>query len=450
MSQNGKHVENIQRRQRPRVVIVGAGFAGLWAAKALADAPVELYLLDRHNYHTFLPLLYQVAAAEIEPGQIGYPIRAILRDVKNIHFILADVQRVDLVAQTVKTATASIPYDYLVLATGSISRFFGIPGAEEHAYSLKTMEEGIELRNHILRCFERANQEPNEAHRRRLLTFAVVGGGPTGVEYAGALSELIQGPLAKDYPELDLDEVRVVLLEAADRLLLAMPSKLSRYAVERLQRMGVEVRLRAMVNEVTPESVHLQDGGAIATETVVWVAGVQGEGVARHSGLPALPDGRVEVLPTLHLPDYANVYVAGDLAAFAEEDGRYLPMVAPVATQQGTTVAENIKRQLQGEKLRPFKYNDKGNMSTIGRNAAVAHIGGRALSGFVAWLIWLAVHLYNLIGFRNRIMVLINWAWSYFFYERVVRLIIPDTTRREGATTAQTALAKEAKTVHRQ
>jgi NADH dehydrogenase len=423
-----------KRDGQPRVVIVGAGFGGLWAAKALAGAPVDVLLLDQHNYHTFLPLLYQVGSAELEPGYIAQPIRMILRRRKNVNFLMARVIAVDGEAKVVKTAgpvprtVRTIPYDYLILATGSVSRFFGIPGAAEHAFPLKTMEDGIILRNHILQCFEAAWPEPDEGRRRLLLTFAVVGGGPTGVEYAGALSELIYGPLAKDFRGMNMDEPRIILLEALDRLLATMPEKLGRYAAERLRRKRVEVRLDATVSEVTPECVYLKDGSAIPTATVIWTAGVGGEDVARQSGFPTLKNGTVPVLPTLQLPDHPDVYVIGDLAAFAEEDDRYLPMLAPVAIQQGERAAKNIQRQMAGQEPYIFRYRDKGSMATIGRSAAVAHIAGLAFTGFIAWIIWLAIHLAELIGFRNRLVVLVNWAWTYIFYERVVRLILPGET----------------------
>ena len=418
-------INNDHNHNRPRIVIVGAGFGGLWAARSLAKIEADIYLVDRHNYHTFLPLLYQVAAAELEPAQIGYPIRAALRQQKNVHFVLGEVTHVDADEQIVHLAETALPYEYLILATGSVSRFFGIPGAEEHGFPLKTMEDGIRLRNHILHCFEQAAQTADPQQRRQLLTFVVVGGGATGVEYAGALSELIHRPLAKDYPHLDLNEVKVMLVEAADNVLSSLPDHLGRYTVERLQNMKVDVRLQTAVQQVTPHSVTLQDGTVIPTNTVVWTAGVGGEETAQASGLEVLRNGRLPVLPTLQHPKHSNIYAIGDLAAFELENGDYLPMVAPVATQQGTWAAQNIQRQMKGGALRPFHYRDRGHMATIGRNKAVAHIGRYTFKGFIAWLMWLVIHLANLIGFRNRLMVLINWAWNYLFFENVVRLILP-------------------------
>lgn len=409
---------------RPRVVIVGAGFAGLWAARALAGAPVEVLLIDRHNYHTFLPLLYQVAAAEIEPEAIAYPVRAILRRYDNARFQMAEVQAVDWNARLVRTAQGDIPYDFLILALGSASHFFSIPGAAEHAFRLKAMDEAIALRNHILGCFERASGEPDSARRRRLLTFAIVGGGPTGVEFAGALAELIGGSLPRDYPCLDFREVRIVLIEAMEALLSGLPQRLQAYALARLRRMGVEVWLQAPVSQIEPHAVHFRDGASLPTETVVWTAGVQGEPRVKEWGLPIARGGRVAVQPTLQVPGHPEVYIAGDLA-YLEEGGAPLPMVAPVAVQQGQWAAHNILRQVRGEEPQPFRYRDHGTMVTIGRNAAAAYVFGRPFTGFPAWALWLGVHLFNLIGFRNRLLVLINWAWDYLFYERMVRLILP-------------------------
>lgn len=411
--------------KRPHVVIVGAGFGGLWAAKTFENAPVEVTLLDRHNYHTFLPLLYQVAAAEIEPAQIGYPVRTILRGLPHVNFRMAEVVSVDPAGQTIHTTHETIPYDYLILATGSVSRYFGIPGAETHGYSLKTMEEAITLRNHILTNFEQATQTTNPAHRRQLLTFVIVGGGATGVEYAGALAELIYGPLAKDYPHLDITTAQIILLEAQNTLLAHLPHELGHYAVQRLTKMGVKLHLETYVEEVTANQVHLKNSHPIPTNTVVWTAGVGGQPLAQHSALATLNSGRLPVTPTLQLADYPNIYAIGDLAAFATEDGDHLPMVAPVATQQGKTAAQNITHHLAGQPQQPFHYTDKGAMSTIGRNAAVAYIGGRKLKGLVAWWIWLVIHLFNLIGFRNRLLVFINWAWTYWSFEHMVRLILP-------------------------
>jgi len=409
---------------QPRVAIVGAGFGGLWAARNLARHPAEVLLIDRHNYHCFLPLLYQVAAAELEPEEIAHPVRSIFWKLPNVQFVLAGVKGVDLARRMVETDGPAIPYDYLILATGSVSHFFGVPGAAEHAFPLKTLEQGVALRTRILCCFERAVLEPHSERRRRLLTFAIVGGGPTGVEFAGALVELIRGPLVKDFSRLDLREVRVILLEAADGLLVGLPERLRAYAFARLTRMGVEVRLHTTVSQITREAVHLKDGTIVPAETVVWTAGVRGDPLVQTWGLPTARAGRVAVLPSLQLSGHPEVYVIGDLA-HVEDGGKPLPMLAPVAIQQGVTAAHNIGRQIAGQDPAPFHYRDPGTLVVIGRNAGAVHLRGRAFTGFPAWVLWLGVHLVKLIGFRNRLLVLINWAWNYFFYEHAVRLILP-------------------------
>jgi NADH dehydrogenase len=411
------------------VVIIGAGFGGLWATRALAQGPFNVTLIDRNNYHTFLPLLYQVAAAELEPEQIIYPLRSILRRLPNVGFLMAEVSRIDFEERVVETRAGPVSYDYLILAAGSTTNFFGV-GGTEHAYPLKTLDEAIRLRNHILCCFERAVSLSDPGRRRKVLSFAIVGGGPTGVEFAGALAELLRGPLRKDYSKLSLSDSKVILLEAAGSLLGGLPRRLAVYAVDRLRRMGVDVRLNAAVSSIEADAVYLKDGTVVPAETVVWTAGVRGERSAATWGFTVDRSGRVPVEPTLQLAGHPEVYIVGDLARF-EQDGRSLPMVAPVAMQQATTAARNIRRQFSGQPLMPFRFRDPGMMATIGRNAAVAHFAGLAITGFPAWLAWLGVHLVKLIGFRNRLMVLTNWAWDYFLYERAVRLILPTASCHE-------------------
>jgi len=406
---------------RPRVVIIGAGFAGLWAARTLSHSQTDVLVLDRNNYHTFFPLLYQVAAGELEAEDIVYPVRSILRGQQNIRFLMNEVTEINLAAKQVKTTDHVFPYDFLVLAIGSASHFFGVTGAAEYAFQLKTLEQAIALRNHILFRFERALCETDPERRRQMLTFAIVGGGPTGVEFAGALAELIRGPLAKDYQALDPREMRVLLLEATDRLLASFPERLGRYAAKRLAKMGVEVHLQAAVSQITPDCVRLKDETPIPLETVIWTSGVRGEPF--DAELPTMRNGQVKVLPTLQTPDHPEVYVIGDLA-FIEEDGHSLPMLAPVATQQGQAAARNIIRQANGQAPLPFRYHNRGTMVTIGRNAAAAYVWGHAFAGFPAWILWLSIHLYGLIGFRNRLLVLFNWAWDYLFFERTVSLIV--------------------------
>jgi NADH dehydrogenase len=412
------------KQKHPRVVIIGAGFAGLWAARALARKPVDVRLVDRNNYHTFLPLLYQVAAAELQPGDIAYPIRSILRRWPNVHFEMDEVQGINFATRTVDTAHGPIAFDYLILGAGSAPHFFGVPGAAEHAFSLKRISSATTLRNHILRCFERASREVDAARRQQLLTFVVVGCGPTGIEYAGALSELVHGPLAKDFRALNFDDVRITILEARDCAVPGMPERVNGYVLNRLKKMKVEVRTQTSVTRVTPETVELQDGTAIRTETVVWTAGVQGIPEARIWGLPTARNGQVTVLPTLQVPEHPEVYVAGDLASVANS-GHSMPMVAPVAMQQGVSAAQNILRQIGGRELKIFRYRNPGMMVTIGRHAAAVYVRGLLFTGFVAWMLWLGVHVAKLIGFRNRMLVLINWAWEYCFYGPAIRIILP-------------------------
>ena len=408
----------------PRVVVAGAGFGGLWAARALAGEPVEVVLLDRNNYHTFLPLLYQVAAAELGPSDIAYPVRSILRRASNVRFVMAELVGLDLVKRVAKTDQGDLPYDHLVLALGSVPNFFDVEGAAEHAFPLREMKDAIPLRHHILGCFEAASCETEEASRRRLLTFTIVGGGPTGVEYAGALAELVRGPLRRDYLTLSQREVRVVLLEAADGLLQGMPDTLGKYAAGRLGRRSVEVIKNARVASIAPGEVCLDDGTSLSTETVVWTAGVRGDPRLAGWKLPVGRGGRVEITSTLNVERYPEVYVVGDLAWF-EQDGKPLAQVAQVAMQQGELAARNILRVLAGQPSESFRYRDYGTLAVIGRNAAVAHMAGRAFRGFAAWLLWLLVHIVQLIGFRNRALVLVNWAWNYVFFGRAVRLILP-------------------------
>jgi NADH dehydrogenase len=411
---------------RLRVVIVGAGFGGLWTAKALRGQAVDVTLIDRNNYHTFLPLLYQVGAAELNAVDISFPVRTILRKHGNVRFLMAEVDDIDFERRRVSATGTKVPYDRLVLATGSDPFYFEVKGAQEYSFPLKRIEDGLALRNHVLSRFERAARQGDAVARKRALTFAIVGGGPTGVEYAGALAELISGPVRRDYPELAGGQIEVVLLEALDELLVELPPKLGMYARGRLERMGVKVRTGSRVREIARRSVRLGDGTEIPTETVVWTAGVRGDKDAQRWGLPTGPDGTVCVEPTLQVCGHPDTYVVGDLASFRDVESREpLPMIAPVATQQGDHVGRNVIRELAGKEPLPFRFRDPGMLVTVGRNAAVANVFGRAFTGFPAWVLWLVVHLLKLMGFRNRLVVLTNWAFDYFFFERAVRLILP-------------------------
>jgi NADH dehydrogenase len=407
------------------VVVVGAGFGGLNAARALRRAPVQVVLVDRNNYHLFQPLLYQVATAGLEPEEIAKPARAILRGQKNFDFRLAHVTRVDLAARRLETSAGPVSYDFLVLAPGGETNFFGLESMQRHGLGLKGIPDAIAIRNHVLTCFENAMLEADAERRRALLTFIVVGGGPTGVEMAGALSELIRLVLVKDYPRLNIKDVRILLLEATDTLLAAMPERLREAAGKTLWRKYIDVRFGASVVEYDGKRIQLKGGEAIPADTVIWAAGIRASPLTATLGLPLARQGRIAVEPTLQVPGHPEVFVIGD-AAYREENGAMLPGVAPVAIQMGRFVARNIMRQLRSEPLEPFRYRDQGTLATIGRNAAVADVFGIKASGFLAWVMWLGIHIVQLIGFRNKLFVLINWAWDYFFYERAARLITRD------------------------
>jgi NADH dehydrogenase len=412
-------------KEKPTVVIVGAGFGGLRATRQLRDDDVRVILVDRRNYHLFQPLLYQVATAGLETEQIAKPVRAILRGQPNFEFRLAEVEGVDLAGRSVHTSAGQIGYDYLILAVGGETDTFGKRGVEQNGLGLKHLLDAVAIRNQVLCLFERASLETDPARRQALLTLVVVGGGPTGVEMAGALSELVHLVLAKDLPNLDLRQVSIVLLEAADRVLPGMPASLAQAAVATLGHKGVQVRLGAMVDDYDGEAVTLRGGERIAARTLIWSAGVRAAPLVAKLGLPTARQGRVAVQATLQLPGAPEAFVIGD-AAYLEDAGRPLPMMAPVAMQMGDTAADNIRRLLRGEAPVAFRYKDPGSLATIGRNAAVAHIHGLSLQGFPAWVVWLVVHLIQLIGFRNRLFVLVNWAVDYFFYDRAVRLITSD------------------------
>jgi len=409
----------------PTVVVVGAGFGGLRVARALRRAPVQIILLDRNNYHLFQPLLYQVATAGLEPEQIAKPVRAILRGQKNLDFRMVDVTGADLAARELQTTAGPLPYDYLVLAPGGETNFFGVDSVARHGFGLKDIGDAVSIRNQVLTCFEQAMLETDPERRRARLTFVVVGGGPTGVEMAGALSELIRLVLVKDYPRLNITDVRVLLLEATDRLLGAMPERLREAAGRTLWRKHIEVRFGATVADFDGIRVRLKSGEVIPANTLIWAAGVRAATLNQRLGLPAGRQGRTVVTPTLQVPDRPEVYVVGD-AAYLEVNGEPLPMVAPVALQMAQTAARNITRAIRGMPAEPFRYRDPGTLATIGRNAAVAQIYGLQLTGFPAWVMWLVVHIIQLIGFRNKLFVLLNWAWDYFFYERAARVITRD------------------------
>lgn len=409
----------------PKVAIIGAGFGGLWAAKALRGAAVDVEIIDRHNFHTFFPLLYQVAAAELAPGDISHPIRKIIRRHRNARFTLADVAGLDAAEKVLDTSAGPKAFDYLIIAMGSTTKYFGVAGAADHSYPLRTLEDAVHLRNHLLARFETAEQL-SPADRAKHLTFVIVGGGPTGVEFAGALQELINGPLRRDHPRLKAGDASVIVVELGDTLLPVYPAKLREYATKRLEQMGVEVKMGAAVESVSEEGVILGGGHRIDAATVVWTAGVGGPSDLAKWGLPATSAGRVKVLPTLQVENAGSVFVVGDSSLPA---GGTAPMVAQNATQQGTLAAENILRLIDGQTLQDYRYRDLGNMAVIGRNAAVVHLFSRlGFKGYLAWLMWLGLHLAKLIGFRNRVAALLSWAGDYLFRDRVARLITSTPT----------------------
>jgi len=419
-------LSDLAEARRPRVVVIGAGFGGLRVAQRLRDAQVDVLVIDRHNHHTFMPLLYEVATAGLAADDIAQPVRAILRGTRNVHFLLAEVTGVDFGARRVTTDACRVSYDYLVISAGTVTNYFGMASVERNAIGLKDLSQANAIRSRILRNFERATVERDSAARARLMTMVVVGGGPTGVEMAGALAELKRHVLRRDYPALDMAGARVVLIEATDRLLPAMPTGLQRKALEQLSSLGVDVRLGAVVTDVSEDAVTLRDGETIGAANVVWVAGTRGAPLAATIGLDLAPDGRIAVGGTLQLASHPEAYAIGDIAVLQGSDGAPYPMLAQVALQQGDLAAGNILRAVRGEPPLRFRYRDRGTMATIGRRMAVAHVFGLQFSGSLAWALWLVVHLLAIIGLRNRALVLLNWTWNYLRYDRASRLVTDD------------------------
>lgn len=415
------------------VVILGGGFGGLYCARALAGADVRITLVDRKNHHTFQPLLYQVAAAVLNPSDIASPIRRVLRSQRNVEVVLGEARAVDVAARTVTLADGALSYDYLVIATGVTHDYFGHPEWARWAPGLKTLDDALELRRRLLLAYEEAEKATDPARRAAWLTFAVVGGGPTGVELAGALSEIARHTLRRDFRRIDPREAKVLLLEAGPRVLPAFSEASSASARRQLETLGVDVRTGAAVTAIDGQGVNA-GGERLSARTVLWAAGVAASPLARTLGAPLDRAGRVLVEPDLSVPGAPNVFVIGDLAA-VKHAGKPVPGVAPAAIQEGRHAAKNLRRALRGEAPLPFDYLDKGSLATIGRAAAVAERGRARLSGFVAWLAWLLIHIVYLIGFRNRFLVLAEWAWAYLVYERGARLITGDVealVHREG------------------
>ena len=422
-----------------KVVVVGGGFGGLAAVRELEDAEVEVTLIDRHNFHLFQPLLYQVATGALSPANIAAPLRSVLRRQRNARVVLGEVTGFDLEARQVLLGDRREDYDVLVVATGSTYNYFGHPEWREAAPSLKTLEDATEIRARILNAFEEAELAPDAPAVRAWLTFVVIGGGPTGVELAGAIAELARHALSGDFRHIRPADARVLLLELEGRILPPYPESLARHAQTSLEGLGAEVRVHTRVTAVDERGVSVTTPGGeerIEAHTVLWAAGVRGTTIAaaltEAAGLPPAQAGRIAVTPQLTVPGRPEVIVIGDLA-FAEQDGKPLPAVAPVAMQQGAYAATTIKRRLAGEVAPPFRYRDRGSMATIGRSAAVADLGPLKLHGFIGWVTWLVVHLMMLVRFENKVLVLVQWAWNYFTHGRSARLITGRPPRgREG------------------
>jgi len=415
-----------------RVVIVGGGFAGLNAARALGAEPeVEVTLLDRRNHHLFQPLLYQVATAGLSPADIATPIRGLLSRFANIRVLRSEVTGVDLSGRSVETDAGAISYDYLLLACGSRHSYFGHEEWEPFAPGLKTIEQATEIRRRVLDAFEEAEKEADRQRQRALLTFVIVGGGPTGVELAGAIGEMSRFTLARDFRRIDPKLARIMLVEAAPRILTALDAELASRAVRDLEALGVQVWTSSAVTRVDARGVEI-GAERIEAYTVLWAAGVRSDDLSRRLGVTLGPGGRVPVGRDLALAEHPEVFVAGDQAQARDPSGRDLPALAPVALQQGRFVARQIRRELRGESRESFRYADRGALATIGRSRAVGEVGGWRVRGTFAWLVWLFVHIYYLVGFRNRALVVFQWAWSYFRFRRGARLIVGKEWRFYG------------------
>jgi NADH:ubiquinone reductase (H+-translocating) len=413
-----------------RVVVIGGGFGGLHAAQKLRRAPVQVTLIDRRNFHLFQPLLYQVATGSLSPANIAAPLRSILRKQQNAETLLAEVTGFDVARKRVLLADGEVPYDSLIVAAGSRYNYFGHSDWEERAPSLKTLEDATEIRRRVLVAFERAERELDAARRRAWLTFVIVGAGPTGVEMAGALAEIARQTLKNDFRHIDPAEAQVVLVEGGERVLATYPPVLSDKANGYLKRLNIQVRTKAFVTDIHETAVQIKSGADVEllpARTVIWAAGVSATPLARSlseaTGAQVDRIGRLVVGPDLSIAGHPEIFVIGDMANVSHQNGEPLPGVAPAAIQEGKYVARLIRARLEGKSLPPFAYRDMGSMATIGRSAAVALIGGRKLSGFVAWVLWLFVHLMQIVEFENRLLVLFQWAWNYFTFGRTARLI---------------------------
>jgi NADH dehydrogenase len=435
-------VASIEKNPKHRVVIIGGGFGGLYAAKALKNANVDITLIDKRNFHLFQPLLYQVATGTLSPADISSPLRSVLSKSKNTQVLLGEVNDIDPRAQQVILGDKVVAYDTLIVATGANHSYFGKDDWKDLAPGLKTVEDAIEMRRRIFMAFEAAEKETDAEKRRALLTFVIVGGGPTGVELAGAIAELAYKTLKQDFRNIDTSEAKILLLQGPDRVLPHISPQLSAAAAKSLRKLGVELHTQTRVTNIENDIVTFKWGDevqSIASKTVLWAAGVQGSPIgkvlAERTGVECDRSGRVIVEPDLSIKEYKNIFVVGDLANFSHQTGQPLPGVAPVAKQEGEYVAKLVQKRLQEKTLKPFKYTDQGSLAMIAKNSAVVDVGPIKLTGYFAWLFWLVIHIYFLIEFDHKILVIIQWAWNYITRKRSARLI----TGQEALETAQVA-----------
>ena len=419
--------------KRPHIVVVGAGFGGVKVAKGLSELPIDVTIIDRNNFHLFQPLLYQLSTSELDENEIAYPIRAFFRNTKNVLFFMAHAENFDTEKKVLITDHGEVPYDYLVLAAGATTNFFGMENVAQHSFGMKTLQQAVAIRNHVLRMFEDATKCDDAVERRRMLTFVCVGGGPTGVECAGALSELIYGVMAHEYHNLDFSEAKVVLVEAMDHVLAMMPDSLQQETIRVLRDIRkVDVRTSTQVMDYDGEELKLKDGSAIPTKTVIWAAGVKAVSFVKNLGAETDRAGRVIVEKTLQVKGHPEIFAIGDCANFMQ-DGRPLATVAPVATQQAAVCVDNIKKLLRdpNAKLCEFTYKDVGAMATICRGHAVVSMGSMKMRGFFAWVAWMVVHLMRLAGTYTNLTVAYKWFWNFLFGLRLGR-VINDTEMRDG------------------
>ncbi len=418
------------------VLIIGGGFAGLNAAKALGRAKdIDVTIVDKSNHHLFQPLLYQVAMAGLSPADIAAPIRSLLARYKNIRVLQGEVRKLNLAEKNVETDFGSLPFDYLIVCCGARHSYFKHEEWEEFAPGLKNLEQATEIRRRVLSAYESAERSTDPAERKRLLTFVIVGGGPTGVELAGAIGEMSRFTLARDFRNIDAASARVILIESGDRILSMFDESLGTHATRDLEQLGVQVWTNSLVTKIDAQGVEVGSTERIQSATVLWAAGVQASPIGKDSGLEIDRQGRVIVETDLSIKAFPNVFVAGDQASFSHQTGKPLPGIAPVATQQGVYIAKTIRREVKGQSRAPFKYLDKGQMATIGRSRAIVQIGKIKVTGFVAWLMWLLVHIYFLTGFENRLLVVMQWGWSYLSFRRGARLIVSKEWRQHPPLT---------------